>query len=69
MIFETKAIALELLTEGITVPETARALGMSPKRYGEKLRRCSFTVSELFELAEILGYGWEAFAAKFGRRL
>lgn len=56
--------------KGISIAELARLTGQSPQNLNSKLKRCSFTISELDEIAEAVGARFERnFVLENGERV
>lgn len=51
-----KDIRIMLADNGISQAELARRLNQTPANFNNKMKKCNFRVSELQDIANVLGY-------------
>jgi len=55
-----KEIRIMLADNGISQAELARRLGQTPANFNNKMQKANFRISELQEIAQKLGYEYDA---------
>ena len=55
----SEQIKVLCVRQNISLAELARRLGKSPQSFNSKMKRCSFTIEELEEIADVTGVTFE----------